>query len=148
MNFNEVQEFGLSGLRGTDGFKLDFDGTETAAITSGTTYTAAGIKAAIEAAIGGTVTASSVSANGFTLTYTGAKASTDVVQPDDRPDRAARSPRPAATTSRVAPAPTRARRSSRPTTTRPSPRRSAQDHPDPDAVHAHRLGAQTATATR
>ena len=79
--YSEVQEFGLSGFSAGEAFKLDFAGTQTANITSGTNYTAAGIKAAVEAAIGGTVTASAVSANGFTLTYSGAKANTNVVNP-------------------------------------------------------------------
>lgn len=81
-SFNEVQEFGLSGFTTAgESFVLDFNGTQTAAITSGTNYTAAGIKAAIQAAIGGTETASSVSANGFTVTYAGTLAATNVVNP-------------------------------------------------------------------
>jgi hypothetical protein len=79
--YNEVQEVGLTGFGAGEALKLDFGGVQTATITSGSNYTAAGIKAAVEGAIGATVTASSVTANGFTLTYSGAKAGINVVNP-------------------------------------------------------------------
>jgi hypothetical protein len=84
-SYNEIQEFGFSQFAGTDGFTLNFGGPTTAAITNGTNYTAAGIKTAVEGAIGATVTASGVSANGFTLTYSGAKANTNIVNPTVTP---------------------------------------------------------------
>lgn len=98
-NANEVQEFGLTSFT-TNGnaFTLTFPsftnalgvqvaGGTTAPIVRGTNYTAAGIKAAIEAVTGATVTATGMFATGapgdtgFTITYSGNLAGVDVPTP-------------------------------------------------------------------
>lgn len=80
--YNEIQEIGLSGFGAGEALKLDFGGTQTANINGALNAgSAAAIKAAVEGAIGGTVTASSITANGFTLTYSGAKAGINIVNP-------------------------------------------------------------------
>ena len=45
---NEVQVFALTGFDGTDSFQISYEGANSATITNGTNYTAAGIEAAIE----------------------------------------------------------------------------------------------------
>ena len=45
---NEVQVFALTGFDGTDSFQISFGGANSATITNGTNYSAAGIEAAIE----------------------------------------------------------------------------------------------------
>ena len=89
-NANEVQEVALTGFN-TNGmsFTLTFPGLGTTApIVRGTNYSAAGIKAAVEAVTGSTVTATNFFATngqpsdpGFTVTYTGALAGSDVPNP-------------------------------------------------------------------
>jgi hypothetical protein len=95
-NVNEVQQAALTGFN-TNGyaFTLTFPGLGTTApIVRGSAgagqqpYTAAGIKAAVEAVTGATVTATAFFAtsgapsdSGFVLTYTGALAGTDVPNP-------------------------------------------------------------------
>jgi hypothetical protein len=86
---NEVQTVSLRDFAGTDSFRLTYKGAQSAAITSGTTYNAAGIVAAIKAIAGfpaaATVTATAwgstagaPGATGFTLTFGGSLAGTDV----------------------------------------------------------------------
>lgn len=61
----------LTGFSGTDSFKLTYAAAESALITRGTNYDAAGIKAAIEGIAGfpGTVTVSGVSDTAFIVTW-------------------------------------------------------------------------------
>ena len=86
-SFNEVQMGALTGF-GTSGqsFQLKYNGQTSAAIFLGTgsNYTVAGIKAAIEAIAGwpagGTVTVSSVGNTAFTVTFGGTLAGTSASQ--------------------------------------------------------------------
>jgi hypothetical protein len=71
-----VQTCAMTGLDGTDSFKITYNSStpsESAIITRGTNYDAAGIKAAIEAIAGfsGTVTVADVTDAGFTVTISG-----------------------------------------------------------------------------
>ncbi len=67
----EVQAANLVGFSGTDNFKITYGGNESALITRGGNYTAAGIRAAIEAitAFGTTVTVQDVTDTGFLVTF-------------------------------------------------------------------------------
>ncbi len=82
-NLNEVQQAALTGFN-TNGqqFQLRWGGNDSAAIVRGTNFTTAGIKAAIEAIAGwpagGTVTISALTDTGFTITFGGTLASTNV----------------------------------------------------------------------
>ena len=86
-SLNEVQAVGLRNFDGTDSFTLTFDGIATVPIVRGTNYTAAGVKAAVETVLGGTATVSaffgsgSFDDRGFNITWSGAKASTNVPNP-------------------------------------------------------------------
>ena len=81
-NLNEVQQLALTNFGGTQQFKLRYNGNDTAAIVNGTNYTTAGVKAAIQAIsgwpAGATVTVSSLSATGATITFGGTLAGTNV----------------------------------------------------------------------
>lgn len=85
---NEIGTVSLVDYDATDSFTLTFPnyGT-TAPIANGTNYTTAGIKAAVEAVTGGTVTVGNYFAgatfdtNGFQLTFSGARAGTAIVNP-------------------------------------------------------------------
>lgn len=76
---SSVQRVSLRDFDGTDSFDISFDGGAPETITNGSTYTLAGIKAAIDAAIGGgtTVTVTNwhdeaggaLDQNGFTVTF-------------------------------------------------------------------------------
>ena len=74
---NEVQNVSLVGFDGTDAFTLSYGGQATAPIVRGTTYTTAGIKAALEAILpaGGNVTVAAFAGSGqltdfgFQLTF-------------------------------------------------------------------------------
>jgi hypothetical protein len=68
---NDQQQAALTGFDGTDAFRLTFNGQQSALITRGTSYTAAGLQTAIMALTGGTVTVSAVSDSGFTVTFGG-----------------------------------------------------------------------------
>jgi hypothetical protein len=78
-NVGEVQNVALSGYDGGEAFTLAFGAGATSAITGGTTYTAAGIKAAVEAAEPSSATAtvtglwgqSSALTHGFQITWSG-----------------------------------------------------------------------------
>jgi hypothetical protein len=80
---NELQQAALRSF-GTAGqqFQLRLNGVDSAPIVAGTNYTTAGVKAAIEAIpgwpAGGTVTIGSLTNNGFTITYGGSLAGSDV----------------------------------------------------------------------
>lgn len=84
--FASVEETNHGGA--SDSFTVNYNGVDSAPITNGVNYTAAGIKAAIEAIAGwpagATVTVAnfggggSPSNNGFQVTFTGALASTNV----------------------------------------------------------------------
>ena len=80
---NEIQQAALTAFT-VDGqqFQLRYSGANSVPIVRGTNFTAAGVKAAIEAIAGwpagGTVTVSNVSDNAFTLTYGGTLAGNDV----------------------------------------------------------------------
>ncbi len=84
-NLNEVQNGVVIGYT-TNGlqFQLRYLGSDSAPIIRGTNYTTAGIKAAIEGIAGwpagGTVTASTVSDNAFTLTFGGTLAGLNVAE--------------------------------------------------------------------
>jgi len=67
----EVEAVTLDAFSGVDSFKLTWNAVESAIITRGTNYTAAGIKAVIEGISGfvGPVTVSSVSDDGFLVTW-------------------------------------------------------------------------------
>ena len=84
---NEVQMVGLRNLDGVDSFTLSFGGVQTSVIANGTNYTSAGVKAAVEAAIGGSATiagffgSGSFDTRGFQITWTGANAAKDVANP-------------------------------------------------------------------
>lgn len=67
-----VQNVVLSAFDGTDSFKITYNSSESALITRGTNYTAAGIKAAIEGIAGftGTVTVTNVTDAGFMVQFT------------------------------------------------------------------------------
>jgi hypothetical protein len=91
-NVNEVQSAGFTGFDGTDSFTLTFPGWGTTSpITRGTTYNAVGIAAAVTAIMpaGGVVAVSphfsatpgNPTDAGFTLTFTGTLAGTDVPNP-------------------------------------------------------------------
>ncbi|MBB4843449.1 hypothetical protein HNP55_001968 [Paucibacter oligotrophus] len=82
-NLNEVQMAALSGFTANgQQFQLSYNGQPSAAIVRGSNFTSAGIKAAVEAIAGwpagGTVTVSSLSDAGFTLTFGGTQAATNV----------------------------------------------------------------------
>ena len=76
---SSVQRVSLEDFNGTDSFDISFNGGAAQTITNGTNYTLDGIKAAIDAAIGGgatvTVTnwrgddAGALDQNGFTVTF-------------------------------------------------------------------------------
>jgi len=76
---NEVQMGVLSGFN-TAGqqFQFSYNGNLSAPIVRGTSYTIAGIKAALDALTGGTTTVTGVSDAGFTVTFGGALAGTNV----------------------------------------------------------------------
>lgn len=80
-NINEVQMGALTNFT-TDGqqFQLSYNGVVSAPIVRGSNYTVAGIKAALEAITGGTITASQVADAAFTVTFSGTLAGTDVSQ--------------------------------------------------------------------
>ncbi len=84
---NELQMVGLRNLDGVDSFKLSFGGVETPVIANGSNYSSAGVKAAVEAAIGGTATIAaffntgSFDARGFQITWSGTNGGTDVANP-------------------------------------------------------------------
>jgi len=83
LNFNEIQQAALTGFTAAgQQFQLRYNGADSVAIVSGTNSAAAGVKTAIEAIAGwpagGTVTVSALSNNGFTFTYGGTLAGTDV----------------------------------------------------------------------
>ncbi|WP_235922950.1 M12 family metallo-peptidase [Rugamonas aquatica] len=79
---NEVQQLALTNFGGTQQFKLRYNGNDTPAIINGTNYTTAGVKAAIQAIsgwpAGATVTISSLSTTGATITFGGTLAGTPV----------------------------------------------------------------------
>jgi hypothetical protein len=86
---SEIQTISLRDFAAADSFRLTFNGAQSAAITNGVNYTAAGIAAAIKAIAGFPVTATvTVTAwgrtsgapgpTGFTVRFGGALASTDV----------------------------------------------------------------------
>jgi hypothetical protein len=83
---NEVDSSAFTGFDGTDSFTITIGGATTAPIVRGTNYTAAGIKTAIDTALGGgssvTVTGyfgGTFGDTGFQVTFgTGALAGTDV----------------------------------------------------------------------
>ncbi len=80
-NVNEVQMGVLSNFNANgQQFQLQYNGNTSVPIIRGSNYTVAGLKAAVEALTGGTVTASTVGDTAFTLTFTGALAGTDVAQ--------------------------------------------------------------------
>jgi hypothetical protein len=82
---NEVQNISLRGFGTGDSLRLSYNGTQTAPITSGGNYTAAGIQQALLAILpeGANVTISGFggsgnpSADGFQVTFTGSLAQTD-----------------------------------------------------------------------
>jgi uncharacterized repeat protein (TIGR01451 family) len=82
-NINEVQYAAIRNFN-TDGqqFALRYNGVDSAAIVRGTNFTAAAIKAAIEAIpgwpAGGTVTISTLGDTAFTITYGGTLVGTNV----------------------------------------------------------------------
>lgn len=82
LNINEVQYAALTNFT-TNGqqFTLSYNGQESAPVVRGTNFTSAGVKAAIEAIpgwpAGGTVTASTVGDNAFTITFGGTLAGAD-----------------------------------------------------------------------
>jgi hypothetical protein len=80
---NEVQAGALTGF--TDNgqqFQLSFNGNLSTPIVRGTSYTTAGVKAAIESIVGwpsgGTVTVSQLTETGFTVTFGGTLSGTNV----------------------------------------------------------------------
>jgi hypothetical protein len=86
-NASETQAVSLVGFDSTDSFRLRFNGNDSALITRGTNYSAAGIKAAIEGIsgwpAGGTVsvtqlwaTSGEVTDSGFRFTFGGTLAAT------------------------------------------------------------------------
>jgi trimeric autotransporter adhesin len=81
-NINEVQMGVLAGFDGTDSFQLRYNGSLSAPITRGTNFNAAGIQAAIVGIagwpVGGTAATSAVTDTGFTVTFGGTVAGTDV----------------------------------------------------------------------
>lgn len=84
-NINEVQMAALTGFTSTgQQFQLRYNGNLSAPIVSGSNFTTAGIKAAIEAIAGwpagGTATVSALSNNAFTVTFGGTLAATGVNQ--------------------------------------------------------------------
>lgn len=93
-NVNEVQSVAFTNYDATDSFSLTFPGlSTTSTIARGTTYNATAIGTAIQTVTGGTVTVTphfstaAVSGGnpftdaGFTVTYTGAVAGTDIPNP-------------------------------------------------------------------
>ncbi len=85
---NEIQSVSLVGFDASDSFTLTFPGLGTTVpITNGSNYSAAGIKAAVETVTGSTVTvgayfgSAAFDTAGFQMTYSGAKAATNVVNP-------------------------------------------------------------------
>ena len=81
-NINEVQMGVLTGFDATDSFRLRYNGNLSAVITRGTNFNAAGIQAAIVGIAGwpagGTAATSAVTDTGFTVTFGGTVAGTDV----------------------------------------------------------------------
>ncbi len=83
---NEVQTISLRDFDGTDSFTLTYGANTSAAIVRGTNYTAAGIKAAIEAIAGGTETvvafggSGTFNDTGFQVTFAGTNAALNVSQ--------------------------------------------------------------------
>ena len=87
-DLSEIESVLLTDFGGTDSFRLDFPGYGvTAPITNGTNYTTAGIKAAVEAVTGTTVTvaahfdADSFDTSGFQMTFGGGLAGTAIANP-------------------------------------------------------------------
>ena|GEM_PF-513105 len=87
-DLNEIESVLLTDFGATDSFRLDFaDYGVTAPITNGTNYSTAGIKAAVEAVTGATVTvaahfdAGGFDTTGFQLTFSGALAGTAIDNP-------------------------------------------------------------------
>jgi len=84
-NLNEVQQAALTNFT-TDGlqFVLRYNGADSTPIVRGSTFTAAGIAAAVQAIstwpAGGTVTVSALTDTGFTLTFGGTLAGTNVAE--------------------------------------------------------------------
>jgi len=76
---SETQMGVLSGFN-TNGqqFQLSYNGNLSAPIVRGTSYTAAGIKAAVDALTGGTSTITGVTDNAFTIAFSGSLANTNV----------------------------------------------------------------------
>lgn len=84
-NINEVQMAALTGfVNAGQQFQLRYNGNLSAPIVSGSNFTTAGVKAAIEAIAGwpagGIVTVSALSNNAFTVTFGGTLAATSVSQ--------------------------------------------------------------------
>jgi hypothetical protein len=80
---NEIQQAALTGFTAPgQQFQLRYNGVDSAAIVSGANFSTAGVKAAVEAIAGwpagGMVTVTALSNNGFTLSYSGTLAGTDV----------------------------------------------------------------------
>jgi hypothetical protein len=80
-NINESQLAVLTNFTGTQQFQMRFNGNDSAAIVRGINFTAAGIKAAIEAIAGwpagGTVTVGTPTDTAFTITFGGTLAGTN-----------------------------------------------------------------------
>ena len=82
-NINEVQQAALTGFT-TNGqqFVLRYNGADSAPVVRGTNFTTAGVKAAVEGIAGwpagGTVTVSALTDGGFTVTFGGTLANTNV----------------------------------------------------------------------
>jgi len=79
-NISEVQVGALTGFASANAqsFQLSLNGALSAPIVGGTNYTTAGVKAAVEALTGGTVTVSALTDTTFTLTFGGTLANVDV----------------------------------------------------------------------
>ncbi len=81
-NLNAVQMLALTNFGSGQQFKLRYNGNDSVAIVSGSNYTTAGVKAAIEGIAGwpagGTVTVSALTTNGATITFNGALAGSKV----------------------------------------------------------------------
>jgi hypothetical protein len=71
---DDQQQAVLSGFDGTDSFALTYDGQTSTTITRTVNYTPAGLRGAIQALTGGTVTVGSVTDSGFTVSFGGALA--------------------------------------------------------------------------
>ncbi len=82
-NLNEVQQAALTNyLANGQQFVLRYNGADSAPIVRGTNFTTAGVKAAVEGIAGwpagGTITASALTDTGFTITFGGTLAGTNV----------------------------------------------------------------------